>query len=56
MVSEDRRCSWVRRIIGTEKRHSPGQASIVCTRFDGDGKEMYNDIYTIDPDGNIIGG
>jgi TolB protein len=27
------------------------QARIVFTRFDGDGKEMYNDIYAIDPDG-----
>jgi Tol biopolymer transport system component len=27
------------------------QARIVFTRFNGDGKEMYNDIYAIDPDG-----
>lgn len=27
------------------------QARIVFTRFDGDGKEMCNDIYAIDPDG-----
>ena len=27
------------------------QARIVFTRFDGDGKEMYNDVYAIDPDG-----
>jgi Tol biopolymer transport system component len=27
------------------------QARIVFTRFDGDGKEMFNDIYAVDPDG-----
>ena len=27
------------------------QTRIVCTRFNGDGKEMFNDIYAIDPDG-----
>lgn len=27
------------------------QARIVFTRFEGDGKEMFNDIYAIDPDG-----
>jgi len=27
------------------------QARVVFTRFNGDGKEMYNDIYAIDPDG-----
>jgi Tol biopolymer transport system component len=27
------------------------QARIVFTRFDGDGKNMFNDIYAIDPDG-----
>jgi len=27
------------------------QGRIVFTRFDGDGKEMFNDIYAIDPDG-----
>ncbi len=27
------------------------QTRIVFTRFDGDGKNMFNDIYAIDPDG-----